>query len=168
MAQDTTDFYNAEEARKAAPKPPYRLQDHLFTGGNFGLQFGTITLIDISPLIGYKITPKFSAAFGISYIYYKDSRSVPAFSQNIYGARIIGRYFIFDNLFAHVEYEGLNSNWDYYKKPFTLYNLLAGAGYRQAVSDRLFLDAMLLWNFNTGYYQPYNNPVIRIGFNLGL
>ncbi len=167
QAQDTSDFYNAEQAKKSAPKPPYNLREHLFTGGNFGLQFGTITLVDVSPLIGYRITPKLSVALGVTYTYYKDSRP-PVYTQNIYGARLIGRYFIFDNLFLHGEYEGLNSKWDYYKKPFILYNLLAGAGYRQSISDRLFFDAMLLWNFNTSVYTPYNNPIIRIGFNIGL
>lgn len=166
-AQDTADFYNAEEAKKAEPKPPYKIKDHLFTGGNFGLQFGTITLIDVAPVLGYKITPRFSVAVGVNYTFYKDSRP-PAFTQNIYGGRVFGRYFIFDNLFVHAEYEGLNSQWDYYKKPFTIYSFLAGVGYRQAVAERLFLDAMLLYNFNTGYYQLYNNPIIRIGFNVGL
>ncbi len=166
-AQDTTDFYSKEEAQKSAPKPPYNLRDHIFTGGNFGLQFGTITLVDVSPLIGYRITRKFSAAFGVTYTYFKDSRP-PVYTQNIYGARLIGRYFIFDNLFVHGEYEGLNSKWDYYKEPFTIYNALSGVGYRQAVSERLFFDAMVLWNFTPSIYTPYNNPIVRIGFNIAL
>ncbi|HRH62606.1 MAG TPA: hypothetical protein PLI68_04690 [Bacteroidia bacterium] len=167
LAQDTADFYNKEEAARSAPKPPYSIREHIFTGGNFGLQFGTITLVDVSPLIGYKITPKIAAAIGVTYTYYKDSRP-PAFTQSIYGARLIGRYFIFDNLFVHAEAEGLNSKWEYYQPPFTIYNILGGAGYRQAISDRLFFDAMLLWNFTPSDYTPYNNPIIRIGFNIGL
>jgi hypothetical protein len=166
-AQDTTDFYSKEQAQKSAAKPPYNFREHIFTGGNFGLQFGTITLIDISPLIGYKINKRFTAAFGVTYTFYRDSRP-PVYTQNIYGARLIGRYFIFNNLFVHAEYEGLNSKWIYLKEPFTIYNALAGAGYRQAVSDRLFFDAMVLWNFTPSIYTPYNNPIIRIGFNIGL
>lgn len=167
FAQDTTDFFNKEQAKKSEPKPPYNLRDHLFTGGNFGLQIGTITLIDISPLIGYRITKRFSAALGISYTYFKDNRP-PTYTQSIYGARFISRYFIFDNLFIHGELEGLNSKWDYYKKPFIIYNVLGGGGYRQAISDRVFFDAMLLWNFTPTIYTPYVNPIIRIGFNIGL
>ncbi|MBL0048559.1 MAG: hypothetical protein IPP32_10755 [Bacteroidetes bacterium] len=166
-AQDTSDFYNSEQAKKSEVKPPYNFKEHIFTGGNFGLQFGTITLIDVSPMIGYKITPKITAALGVTYTYYKDSRP-PVYTQNIYGARLIGRYFVFDNFFLHGEYEGLSSKWDYYKKPFIIYSLLGGAGYRQEVSERLFFDAMLLWNFNTSVYTPYNNPIIRIGFSIGL
>ena len=159
---------NMRKAKKSAPKPPYNLREHIFAGGNFGLQFGSITLIDVSPLVGYKITPKLSAAIGITYTFYKDGRYVPAYTQNIYGARLIGRYFIFNNLFVHGEYEGLNSNWEYYKKPFTIYNILGGAGYRQEVTEHLFFDALMLWNFTPSVYTPYNNPIIRIGFNIGL
>jgi hypothetical protein len=167
IAQDTTDFFNQEQARKSEPKPPFNLKDHLFTGGNFGLQFGTVTLIDVSPVIGYKITPKFNIGFGITYIHFRDSRN-PIYVQNIYGARALARYFILPNLFAHAEYEGLHSQWEAYKPAFTIYNFLAGGGYRQAISEHLFLDAMLLWNFTPTIYTPYNNPIIRIGFNLGL
>lgn len=167
QAQDTTDFYNPTEAKKSEPKPPYNLREHIFTGGNFGLQFGTITLVDLSPLIGYKITPKFSAALGVTYTYLKDNRYNPAYSTNIYGARVIGRYFILENLFAHAEYEALNGEWIYNKR-FTIYNVLAGGGYRQSITDHLFFDALLLWNFNKSIYSPYQNPIIRIGFNIGL
>lgn len=166
-AQDTADFFNKDQANKIQPKAPYNLRDHLFTGGNFGLQFGTVTLIDVSPVLGYKITPKFNIGLGVTYIHFRDSRYKPIFVQNIYGARALARYFVLPNLFAHVEYEGLHSQWEPYKPAFTIYNFLAGGGYRQAISDHLFLDAMLLWNFNTTY-TLYNNPIIRIGFNFGL
>jgi hypothetical protein len=49
-----------------------------------------------------------------------------------------------------------------------IYNVLGGGGYRQAISDRLFFDAMMLWNFTPTLYTPYVNPIIRIGFNIGL
>ena len=45
-----------------------RLADRIFYGGNLGLQFGTITFIDASPLIGYRLTDKLSLGTGISYI----------------------------------------------------------------------------------------------------
>ncbi|MBK7029795.1 MAG: hypothetical protein IPH45_11510 [Bacteroidales bacterium] len=38
------------------PRKPW--SERLFYGGSLGLQFGSVTLVDISPLIGYKITPR--------------------------------------------------------------------------------------------------------------
>jgi len=38
-------------------KPP--IKDRLYYGGNFAAQFGTITFIDVSPLVGVMLTEKF-------------------------------------------------------------------------------------------------------------
>lgn len=47
------------------------LTNRVFFGGNFGLQFGTITNIEVSPLVGYRVTRDFSIGTGITYIYLK-------------------------------------------------------------------------------------------------
>ena len=46
--------------------------DRIFFGGNFGMQFGTITNIEVSPLVGYHITPRLSAGVGTRFEYFKD------------------------------------------------------------------------------------------------
>ena len=50
--------------------PKQTFASHLFFGGGLGLQFGSMTLIEISPLVGYKITPKFSIGVSPTYKYY--------------------------------------------------------------------------------------------------
>ena len=50
--------------------PPFK--DRLFYGGNFGLQFGTITDIQVSPVIGYWVLPRVAVAVGPTYRYYKE------------------------------------------------------------------------------------------------
>ena len=45
--------------------------DKLVYGGSFGLQFGSLTLVDVSPVIGYRITEKLEAGLGFTYKYYK-------------------------------------------------------------------------------------------------
>ena len=50
--------------------PPFK--ERLFYGGSFGLQFGTITDIQISPVIGYWLLPRLNVAVGPDYRYYKD------------------------------------------------------------------------------------------------
>jgi long-subunit fatty acid transport protein len=44
------------------------LISRLYAGGNFGLGFGTLTSIDVSPMIGYNINRHFSGGVGITHI----------------------------------------------------------------------------------------------------
>ena len=95
------------------------LIERFYFGGNLGASFGTITFIDVSPMIGYRITPKFSVGVGATYQYWKDSRYTPDFKQSIYGGRLFSRYVIAEdflgagNLFAHTEYNMNNSMQKY-------------------------------------------------------
>jgi hypothetical protein len=143
--------------------------ERVFFGGNFGLQFGNITFIDISPLVGYRVTDRSAAGAGISYMYYREYfPGIYEFSTSIYGGRLFGRYFILDNIFAHAEYEVLNLESYYDQRRLNVVSLLGGGGYRQHIGGRTFLNAMILWNFNESAYSPYRNPIIRMGINFGL
>lgn len=147
-------------------------KDRVFLGGNLGLQFGTITLIEISPLLGYKITDKLLAGLGFTYQYYKDSRFNPDYSTNIYGGRIFARYYIYKDFFAHSEVEVLNYDAYYwpssYKENITVTNVLVGGGYTQWISQRVGVNILILWNLNEDINSLYSNPIFRIGFNVGL
>ena len=54
-----------------------------FFGGDFWLSFGTNAYINVSPMVGYRITERFSAGVGPIYIYemdkltYLDTKSQP-------------------------------------------------------------------------------------------
>ena len=45
--------------------------EKIFIGGNLGATFGTITNINVSPMIGYKITPKTIAGISLTYQYFR-------------------------------------------------------------------------------------------------
>ncbi len=49
--------------------PP--LRERLFYGGSFGLQFGTYTDIDVSPVIGLWVLPRINIAAGPDFRYFK-------------------------------------------------------------------------------------------------
>lgn len=142
----------------------------LYFGGNVGAYFGTdITIVELSPLVGYKLTDEFSAGVGITYMYMKDYFG-PA---NIYGGRIFGRYNLFENVFAYAEYEALDIpfqplyavNKEYRK---TIYSPMVGGGYSQSMGENAHFVIMGLWNLNQTLYSPYPNPIIRMGFVLGI
>lgn len=155
--------------QKSKPKPNERFTDKLFFGGNIGLQFGTVTFFDFSPLAGYRINDKISAGVGITYQYYHYKDRYYDFQTNVYGGRIFGRYFFTDYLFAHAEYEYLNLEaFDFRRHRVDVGSLMAGGGYYQRFSQRAGIMAMLLYNFTESVYTPYTNPIFRVGFVVGL
>ena len=161
FSQDSTMF------RKHPPqKNPI---NKFYFGGNFGFQFGTITIADVSPLIGYRFTNKITAGVGATYQYYHYKDRTYDFQTNVYGGRIFGRYFFTDYFFAHVEYEYLNLEaFDFQQRRVDVESLLAGGGYFQHMSKYSGVTAMILYNFTESQYTPYTNPIIRIGFIIGI
>ncbi len=148
----------------------------LFVGGNVGLQFGTVTLVDISPSLGCWVTNRLAFGVGFNYQYYNDKRWTPAFSTSIYGGSVFGRFYVLDNLFAHLEYQLLNYEtllidpYGILNKTGRIYEsyYLAGGGYNQSLGGNFSINIMALYNFNEGPYTLYQNPIFRIGFNIGL
>ncbi|MBI4947048.1 MAG: hypothetical protein HY840_11685 [Bacteroidetes bacterium] len=167
FSQDFTPQKPADSTA-AKGKPPFWSWDKVYGGGGLGLQFGTFTLINIAPDIGYKLTDKFSAGIGIRYIYLGDNTVVPTYKMNVYGASVFSRYLITDFLFAHAEYETLNGPWSYYndRRSF-LTNMWVGGGLRQHAGNAS-MNIMALWNLNDTPNNPFPNPQIRVGIGIGL
>lgn len=166
FAQDST-----KVVKHTPPAPSSFNTDNIFTGGSIGLSFGTLTFVDISPLIGYNITPKFSAGLGFTYIFYKDNTTAGSHGEFIYGGRTFTRYLLLENIFVHTEYEVLNRKiYDALTRKERRVNVgsfLAGAGYQQAIGINSYVNIMVLWNFNENRYSLYPNPIIRGGVNIG-
>ena len=152
--------------RKHPPKT--NVWDKVYFGGNLGLQFGTSTFIDVSPLVGYRITDKFSLGVGATYQYYHYRDRYYDLETNVYGGRLFGRYLFTDYLFGQAEYEYLNLEaFDFYRRRVDVESLLAGVGYIQRLGGSSAIVGMILYNFTESAYTPYQNPIIRIGINIG-
>jgi hypothetical protein len=136
------------------------LRKNLFFGGNFGMQFGSFTFVDISPLVGYNLNNKTSIGVGYTFNYLRNRFTNT--SLIVRGGRVFARYFILPQLFAHAEYEGLQGLYSTDRTKW-FYTPLAGLGYRQQMADRVYFDLQALWNFNPNINSPYANPVIRAG-----
>lgn len=162
-------------------QPPAQAQvqetfwERVYFGGNFGLQFGNQTVVDVNPLIGYRLTEKLSVGVTVTYIYYrfKDPYNIyPSYSTNIFGGSVFTRYFFLENIFAHAEGEVLNLEVpDYVRQRYVRENIFGfyvGGGYRQPMGERSSLNILLLYNLNENRNSPYQNPIIRIGFGFGI
>jgi hypothetical protein len=159
--------------------------ERIIFGGGLGLQFGTLTFIDISPVIGYKLTPKLEAGIGLTYKYYRykdfyyDQTSNQRFDlkSHMFGGSLYSRYHILENIFTHVEFERLRYNFDdiynvggqIIRNPTHVYinSLFVGGGLRQRISQNSYFFILALWNLTEQEYTPYNNPVLRMGVLLG-
>jgi hypothetical protein len=158
-----------------AQKPP--LRERLFFGGNFALQFGTYTNIEIDPIIGFWILPRLAVAAGPTYIFYKFDNV----RTDIYGGRCYVQYVLFrdidrfiplgvhSSIILHVEDEVLSldsglSNSPIESDRFTINTLLGGFGLSQQIGRRGSVNLMVLWTLSDSGYQIYSNPEIRIGF----
>ena len=82
-------------------------------GGYLGLQFGTITVIDISPMMIYKVTERFYPGIGFTYQYIKNSQYEPDYSTSAYGGSIFARFHVWQDLFVQGEYDPLYLKYYY-------------------------------------------------------
>lgn len=165
---------SGQESRQEVPP----LKERLFYGGNFSLQLGTITSIEVSPIIGLWVLPRLAIAVGPSYSFYKyyDVKT------DFYGGRSYVQFVVFRDLdkfiplgihtsfFLHLEDEMLSlesdswSNAPVNTKRFLVNTVLSGVGISQQIGTRSSVNFMVLWALNDSGYEIYSNPEIRIGF----
>jgi len=171
-------------------KPNWK--ERLYYGGNFGLAFGSTTYIEISPTVGYRVTNKFGAGVGLSYLYYRQIIQYQLssgqwdeweYKSKTYGGKIFTDYVIYNqnaenalinigSIIAHAEIEELNVNaysYDIYgnMQDFGrtwITSALVGGGIRQPIGKRSYATLLILYNLTEEAFTPYSNPVIRIGF----
>jgi len=149
------------------------------------LSFGTMTYIDVAPMVGYHVNDRLALGLGPHYIY-QSQRAIPpypAYQTHAYGLKGFARFYVitnaeqflpiklFSDVFAHVEYEGLSLEKKHYIPPYTdegrfIYRgFLVGGGFTQRIGMYNSVSFMVLWDLNESTYSPYTNPLFRIGFN---
>jgi hypothetical protein len=149
--------------------PSFR--ERLFYGGNFGLQFGSVTDISISPIIGYWLFPRVSVAIGPEYRFYKFEEKV----SNIVGAKLYTELYLVQDLanvipiganlgiFAHLEDEVLNI-FSGSEGTYRINTVLLGGGISQLIGVRSSVNIMALWAVGGSGCEYYSNPEIRVVF----
>ena len=150
-----------------------RFWDRVYAGGNIGAQIGRVTFIDLSPNMGYYVTKnrKLSAGLGVTYQYLNVREGANSYDKHIYGRRVFTRYNIWRGITAQAEYEMLSL--ECYRRHYGLQRkgipaLLLGGGYNQSVGGRVGISFMVFYNFLENDCSPYINPIMRLGFNIGI
>jgi hypothetical protein len=162
--------------QRSQQKPP--LRERLFFGGSLGLQIGTVTNIEVSPVIGLWVLPRVAIAVGPEYMYYQD----PYYSTSIWGGKAYSELVLIQDLnsiipvgihmgiFLHAEIESLSLesevwNTAYASDRFMIHTALAGGGISQQLGQRSSMNFIVLWVISGSGYGFYSNPEIRISFN---
>lgn len=163
-------YQNLGEVKKVQKKP-----NPWFVGGMIGAGFTNGGgYFEVSPLVGYKITPDFHVGSRLTYRFVSYNYGGTTGKQNFndFGASLFTRYRFLKMLFAHVEYEILsvediyiNSNEHYRRSINSLY---IGGGLYQSIGGRGFATIAILYNLLESENPYYSNPFIRIGFGVGL
>jgi hypothetical protein len=173
LAQDSTAYVGDPPKERKDTRP---LKDRLWFGGGLGLQFGTYTSIQASPMVGYKVDQdgKFSVGTGITYQYTSDKRYTPAYSYSLYGYRLFTRYRVIEQAYIHAEF--LHMNAPYYvatldsKARLWVPHLLLGGGVRQPIGGVSTLNLQILWEVlqdPNSVYRGTPGPIISGGVGFG-
>jgi putative salt-induced outer membrane protein YdiY len=147
-------------------------RNKLYYGGYVNASFGNYTVIGAAPLVGYKVTPKFSVGGQVTYEYVKDKRYSTDYETSNYGLSVFSRFRVVPQLYLHAEFSEMN--YKLYRSdggskrewvPF----LWLGGGYSQPVTRNTWLTAQVLFDVINNENSPYKNwePYFSVGIGVG-
>ncbi len=156
-------------------------------GGGFGLQFGNVTQINLSPQFGYYvIKDKFLVGGGVNFNYFSQ-RNTQTYTINgvnyysapfrslFYGGNAYVQYNVWRGLNVYGQYVLINKDSYYYDKRVNVSHLLLGGGYNVPMGNAGQMNIMLLYdviNSNESVYQGTFNSslplILQVNFGFGL
>jgi hypothetical protein len=166
FAQDTTQVSNSDVETAGKFN-----KSKLYYGGYMSLSFGSYTVIGISPLVGYKFTPKLSSGVQLTYEYSSYDIGNDSYSSSNYGGSVFARYRLVPQIYIHTEFSTINYEVYRYVEsdrkwvPF----LFVGGGFSQPVTKNTWLTAQVLFDVLQNDNSPYNDwePFFSVGVGVG-
>jgi hypothetical protein len=159
-------------------------RNKLFGGGNFALNFGNITIINISPQLGYRFNRYLAAGVGVN-AQYSSFKSINAYDGSTYsrenygvgGINVFGRFYPIEQVILQVQPEA-NYVWGKikYYDPARQFNLngkivpslLLGAGGAIPMGGSGAFIAMAQYDVLQSDRTPYGNKIFfNFGYNFG-
>lgn len=172
LAQQPDTTQMVQQQRKKTQQKKKQDANKVYYGGNVGISFGSYFRISVTPLVGYKLSPKASAGVKVGYEYIEDKRYDPKLTSHNYGGSIFARYRLHQQVYAHGEfaylsykYKTSNIETDRTWVPF----LLLGGGLVQPISPKAALFVEVLVDVLQSDKSPYEkwNPWISVGVAAG-
>lgn len=165
-----------EDAMTKAEKRANILQ-HLRVGGNFGLQFGSYTYINISPTLGYVfLKDRLEVGGGPIFIYerFKYSSTL-AYNYFVTGMDAYAKGYIFKGLYGMAQFDLINKpSYFNYDTRVNVPHFLIGAGYSVPMGRIGYFNIQALFsvinNNETIYKGTFGNfpLILNMGFSFGM
>ncbi|MCH2046289.1 MAG: hypothetical protein MK212_19400 [Saprospiraceae bacterium] len=156
-----------------SPSPSQSFRDRVYFGGGLGLSFGTVTSVNVNPLVGYKFTDKLSGGVILQYQYTKVDDGIVDYTSNNYGGSLFARYRFIEQLYGHVEYSNVNYDLFYNNGESAgrvwVPMLLVGGGYVSQIGSRSTIFLQILFDVLQNQYSPYQSgqPIYSMGIGVG-
>ncbi|RYY31225.1 MAG: hypothetical protein EOO04_02090 [Chitinophagaceae bacterium] len=160
-------------------------RSRLFAGGNFALNFGSITIVNISPQLGYRFNRYLAAGVGVN-AQYSSFRTLNAYDGSTFsrenfgvgGLNIFGRFYPIDQVILQVQPEA-NYVWGkvkYYNPAQEVKldgkivpSVLVGAGGAIPMGGAGAFIVMAQYDLLQNERTPYGNKIFfNFGYNFGL
>lgn len=137
-------------------------------GGNLGLAFGSQQgSVEVAPSVGMEVVKNLHVGVRLGYNYSYMKTSMDKLSSHSLNLGVYARYIVFMGFYLQGEYNyyRIYSYSNIYPKTVSnAESLMAGAGYRQAITQNSFAYFTLLWDFFIDRNSiNANNPVIQAG-----
>ena len=175
------DSSNTQQAKIEKPKAKTNKEPfikRLYFGGEFGLSFGSYTTLTVSPLIGYRLTPKLYTGVQFHYTWAKHTVKTitgdKSYNYHNYGFSAFLRWYAIKNLYFHIEPEFMNYQQNEFdnngifieEKRYWVPYIWAGAGLRKMISKRSWMSAHVLFDLLNDSNSPYREwePRYSVGF----
>ncbi len=144
----------------------------VYWGVSISARFGRTQGIGLYPMVGYKITPRWSVGGRIGYEFWWRDHFAQTVTSHALSGSLFSRYRLIPQIYAHVE--GGAGNFDRFlltgeADRVTYPFLFVGGGFSHRTGRRTWLLIEILYEVIQDAYSPYDGggPVISIGMGVG-
>ena len=176
MAQYDVDDVEQDSSSTKEPKiNPFKLKEKIYVGSGLNLLFGNRTLLYVSPMVGYDITPKFSTGVLTMYQYYRQNFGGGNYAYlHSIGGGVFTRYRPIEQLILETSintylttYNGVSTD------KVKANSWMVGLGYANSLGGKSYYQVLLSYDLfkNQDVPEPLLFPFInggRIYYKFGL
>jgi hypothetical protein len=168
IQQDSSAVAVQQQVKKKTKTP---VMKRIYVGGNIGGGWSNYGgYFELSPTLSFRVTKDLHMGLRFTYIY--SNNKTPdghKYNYNDYGASILARYHFFKFIFIQGEFQELN--FDKGDSREWIPALFLGGGLYQNIGNA-YMHIGILWNVldnsNADYNSPYVNPMMVVGFGIGI